>query len=836
MAKKEKPEKKLDDTLWSGIGEADFADGSKIEDVNMEEYNLEKWGIFSANVNYFRQLIKLSDSLKPIERRILYTAYLIGANPSKQVKSMVLLGETMKLSAHGDGSIYQSMVNMAQTWKRSVPLLTGIGNFGNAVDSDMYASPRYTEIKMSKYAYECFFSDYDPDCVETIINTGAGKMEPITLPAKFPNILVNGGIGLAPGNAFLIPPFNINDIVDMTKKLIKNPNYSKVYMVPDFPSNCLIVDDGHSIRDMCETGKATIRVRAQIDIVDEGKQWSLRIKSLPWLASLPTIAEKLTELTKKGLLPIKDIEPMSQPYRGPNKNVLMRLDHRIIIDKSQDPYAVRAKLYKMTKLEDHLSVNFKAVTDDLHVGMFSLRDLILSWIDERRSYKRRLYNKRLGKISARISLLKILIHLLTGENLEKTIKIIRTNNYDQIISKLMQMADMTSYQAGKIADMRLSAFTKDARAKYIAEKTELEKEQDMVLKTITSETRIDEIILDEIDDLKKYASDRKSEVVTMENHQVVSSTDHVLIVTKQGYAKKLPYRKDRPDTLTNMGSFRDLDYPTKRLIVNNMDNLLFFDSYGRFTNLRVHDIDNTEPSNPGSRIYDLTKLNGEIVTVMPEFGPILQSIMKENLGKKVYLVTLTKNGFIKKTDINEYIELKNTKNVRAMKVRDDDQLIYAGLLVDGVKMMIYTKNGYYTMLNLDQCSEQSKDSMGVIGIRLKDMDQCAGLNVVGEKDKFIVIVTAKGMVKKCETEFFGDSGRRGSASSYLATLDKGDSVIYVNGMRKKSLLRVCTRTDYFTYDIDQIDILPRRGKCKKLIPVPLGSNIITVDVVTPSKK
>lgn len=821
--------------LWDNISEQDFLRDENVDDVDIAEYDLEKMGIFTANVSYFRQFIRFSDSLKPVERRILCGAVAVHAIPGNKKKSLIVNGEVSKGYAHGDGALYQAIVAMSQPWKKGIPLIDGIGNFGNDAYPENYAHARYTELRLSKYAYECFFSDYDPDCVETIFNSASSKPEPLSLPAKFPNVLVNGGLGMAPGNTFRIPPFNITDIVDMTKKLIINPNYSKVRMIPDFPCGCLIVDDGIGINSMCDTGKGTLKLRAKIEIVDEGRQWSLRVQSLPWLTSLKTIEEKLVDLTKQNILPIKDIQGKSEPEVDPaTNNVRTQIDHRIIIDKAHDPYQIREKLYKMTDLEVSMSMIFKGVTDDLKIRQKNLRDLILIWLDERRSYKRRLFNKKLSKISARISLLDVLIELMAEEKINRTVQIIRGANEDQVIRDLMKFAKMTSYQAEQIANTALKVFNKSSREKFIAERKKLKQEKEEIMEIFTSEKKIDNLILEELDDMRKYAVPRRSEVISADNDKVVSNTNHVLVTTKQGFVKKLPYRTSDPNNMA-MGTFKDMDYPTNRLIVNNMEQILFFDSYGRYSSIPVSTIENTELNNPGIRIFDFTKLNGEIVRVMPEFNAQQEALLKEKIKAKLYLVTLTKDGMIKKTEISEYMSVKNSRNIRAVKVKDRDQLIYAGLHISGVKFMIYTAKGDYSIIDIDDISTQGKDTMGVTAMKLKDLDHCVGISVIGPKDKYIVVLTAKGLVKKCELEFFKLDSKRGS-SSYLSTLDTTDEIVYADGMRNRSILTVCTRNKIVELTADEIPTMTRKAKGSKLIPVPVGCNIITSSVYTPAKK
>lgn len=817
--------------LWEGVDEKDFINEHNLEDVDIATYDKRNMVIYGANINLCRQLLRLSDSLKPVERRLLYSLWLAKAFPGHKLKSTVITGNAMVYHGHGDSALYSTMVGLAQAWKRQCPLIDGKGNFGNAARPDMYAHMRYTEASMSKYAKECFFDDFDTDCVEMIFNSASDLYEPMSLPAKFPNALVNGGMGIAFGNAFMIPPYNIYDIIDVCKKVIENPETADVFMVPDLPSGCAIVDDGHSFQDIIDTGKSVLKMRATNEILETNKTWIIKITSLPWTTSVDTIESKIIKLAEEGQISIKDMQDHSYTVKDKNGSVQTRIDFRIILDKAHDPHAVLYKLYALTDLQKSVSVDFKVVLDNLTVGRLDMRNLIISWIDERRGYKRRLFNKKLTKISARIDLLTILIYLLKEDNIEKTLKIIKNSDSSEIVSKLMKHGKMSSYQASKIADMRLSAFTKDARKRYKDEKEKLVKERDELMKIIGSEKKIDKIIIDELEDLRKYGSPRKSKIVSEGKGKVISNTMHSIITTDGGLIKKLIYDPNNLQKNTNMGSFKTGDFPTQCCVCHNTSSIIMVDSFGRYSIVPVHDIDSTELSSYGNKVYDVTRLSGKVVQCMePLDKTSLNTIKKKKLGE-AFLISITARGYIKKTPINIFEGIKNTKNIRLMKVRDDDMLVASQVMLDSTILVVYTARGDYTMLKVSDIPEQGKDTMGVIGMKVEDGDRVAGLSTVGPDDEFLVIITDKGICKKVEARYFGEpskrNGRKGGQGNIIS-LDTTDTVKYVGGMRRGQLVYVAMRNNVVTLDEKSIPNLTKKAKGRKMIPSGGNSNIVMV--------
>lgn len=827
MAKND--DKKLEKRLWDGVSETDFGDESNIEDVDIAEYDKTNMTLFASNINLFRQIIRLSDSLKPVERRILYALYLAKAFPGHKLKSTMIGGYTAVYHCHGDS--YPAMVGMAQSWKKPCPLIEGKGNFGNAA-GELYAANRYTEASMSKYAKECFFDDYDEDCVEMVFNSASDLDEPMSLPAKFPNILVNGGMGIAFGNAFRIPTYNINDIVDVCKRVIENPDTANVYMIPDLPSGCQILDDGQSFKDIVDTGNGVLKMRADAEIIEGNRNWIIKITSLPWMTSLMSIKDKIVVLTKSGILPIKDTQDHSYAVKDRDGNVKTKVDFRLIFDKAHDPHTILNKLYTTTDLQKSVAIDFKVVLDNLTVRRLNMRELINSWLDERRSYKRRLFNKKLTKISARIDLLEILIYLLKEENIEKTIKIIKNSDSSEAIEKLMKLGKMTSYQAAKVYDMKLSAFTKDARSRYKDERSNLISERDDLMKTIRSEKKIDKIIIDELEDLRKYATPRKSKIIEEETGIRIADTTHSVVVSKGGMLKKLGYDPANPSKNANMGSFKTGDFPIHQCIVHNTSSITLMDTFGRYSIIPVHAIDNTEASNYGYKIFDIAKLSGKIVSCMESYDEDLINVMKKKIGDP-YLLTITKRGYAKKTPMSVYIDMKNSKNIRAMKIRDDDSMIAADVMFENSTIIIYTKKGEYTILRMKDIAEQAKDSMGLITMRVADDDEVAGFSAIGVDDDYVVMISDKGMVKKVNVKYFGGPAKRGSLKDQgsMMTLDPTDTMRFVSGMREDQNVAVATRTGVVFIKGEDIPDQTKKSKGKKMLNLASNANIVVATVM-----
>lgn len=815
--------------IWDGITEDDFRSEDNIEDVDIADYDKEKMAIFFGNISYFRQIPNGSDGLKPVERRILYIMKKLGATPDKKkfLKSAKYTGDTMSFHAHGDGAIYGALVSMAQEWIIPLPYVHGDGNFGDTFDSNGYAHQRYTEAYMSEFGYNCFFKDYDQDCIETLYNEAAGEDEPLALPCRYPVLLLNGKFGIAAGGNFsCIPPFNVNDVIVATKKLIRNPN-ANIDIYPDFPTGCDIIDDGSNLKTICEAGIGNFRVRAKIDIIDGGKNWELHITNIPWMVNMPAILEKIAELMKSKKISIKDVEDDSTQMQLEDKT-RTKIHYIIYVDKSHDPYEVKDKLYKYTQLEKTIHMDTKVVLQGFTIGEgMSIRDIILMWIDTRRTYKRKLYNKKIVKLSADIDFYNIMIDLLSSDKINKTINTIRKSDSSNVHENLMSLVDLTSYQAKRVLQVRLASFTEDTRLKYIDDVKKMTKELDRCEKAARSSKIIDEEILEEMDELKDYVEPRQSELIA-DSGKVIPNTEHILISTKMGFIKKFLYEPKKASSV-KIGALKNGDYPTQSLLVNNLSQVIFFDSIGRCTSIPVYDVPSTDVTQLGTPLYELTKMNGELISMYPYFSKQTEESVQNELNADMNLLTLSADGYFKRTQMEDIRDIANKKNARIAKLRDGDKIVFSQVVIGISNVILYTKKGKFLPVAAEEIPVMSLNSQGLMSVSPDDMDEYIGASILLPDAKYLFVLTEKGIGKKIDLQFMQTSGkRRGKELSQLITLDESDSIAFIGAMSKKAT--IVTRNDTYRLSEDEIPTLALRAKGKKLIPIPLGTTITRVEV------
>lgn len=819
--------------MWQGVTDEDFYNEIGIEDVDFPIFDTERMRIFYANTNYFRQLIHLSDSLIPVERRILYTMYLLKLFDAKDgrgrkvAKSQKIVGDTSSFHPHSGDSIYMTQVNMGRSWRMAIPLVKKKGNYGD-IWGEAPSSMRYTEGSISDYAYECFFSDFDDECVEMIYNEGAKDYEPFSLPSKFPNSVINGGFGIGTaGNIVCIPSYNVKEVRELTQALIKNPDYADIYIVPDLPTGADIVDNGE-LRSINDSGKGKLILRATIDISDDicesGSRkkhaWGLHIRNLPWMVDGITIAKEIANLISSKKLSVIDVQDDHKLYRDGNAT-RKEINFVVYIDKAHDPYAVRDLLWKETHLQRSVHIDFKVVFNDYTIGEMNIRDLLLGWIDERRSYKRQYYNKKLSDLSSRMDFLEILIEITVPEKARKVIEIINSSHSSNAKSRLMELANMSSHQASEILNMRTRQFTTDARENYIKE---YEKGKELLKKYrgyVTSEKKLDKLIYDELEDLKKYESPRRTNVVE-NTGRIVPNTMHDIVVTKNGYVKKFLHREGKSPYI---GALKNGDNVARLLTINNLDQILFFDNLGRVSSIPVNDIPSTDTTQFGTQVYDLTKLNGEIIAVKPYFSRDSERYIEDKLNTSMYLITLSADGYFKKMDLSEFREIKSFKNIRIAKLKDTDKLVYVDFLLDSVDVLIYTRQGMCINIAAKDIPVCSKDSQGLLATKLNPDDRCIGLVESGTR-LYLFVLTEKGCVKKIEQQFMISGGKRRDTMIPIANLEQGDSLLKIIGFNE--YVEIVTKSDTYTYKYDEIPTLGTRARCKKLVPVALGNVILSV--------
>lgn len=843
--------------VWGEVTDADFENETNIVDEDIGEFNTESMVIFGANLTYARQLVSIIDCLTPVQRRILYAFYKEGALPGKKTKCASLVTTAMKYHNHGDISVYATMVGMTQEWKTPVPYISGPSNFGSANNQKGYGAYRYTEAFMSKYAQECFFSDYNEKAIG-MVSFVTGVEEPKFLPSKFPNILVNGTAGIAWGHLGVICPYHVEDIIHLCKTYMKNPNAEDIVVYPDFPTGCNIVENHDEIASITKNGTGKIRMRAKIDIKETDTDYRLIIRNVPYTVDFSGVITRIKDLGASKALTLKHVGELSETYENPDGTTWVDPVLEVRIDKALDPVKVRSTLYKLTELDKTLSVDLKCIIGATDLKRFSVKELVLAWLEQRRLFKRSLYNHKLLKLRSDIDTKKIMIELTEKDNLEKTIKIVRKTRIDELPYALMNEYGMSSHQAKVIANMHLGAYTADAHDKYVAELEKLQKQLRDVEEIAYSPKKIDKVIMKELEDLRKYGTpERQSQVIQLSDEVEINNSQHLLVITQNGYIKKLPEVPDRYHTKNPVGVLQQGDQPIRRIIANNLDSILLVDDQGYYTMMPVYEIPNTIYSSIGETVFNVTKLSGKIkasIDFDEEDFVNSQLLQPPVTDYEEHLVILTEQGMLKATPLSTYIfkdekgesaEPAKKYNAKAMKVKEGDTIATVGLIPIGAKIdtrvLIYTAKGKYSLFDVSEINTtQMKDTMGLRYLIPEENDKCAGVALVYDEfefmdnvfdgDKYVVIVTAKGYVKKVEVEYMQEAGKRRDAS-YLIKVDDDDSVIFVDGMRDVDMLEFYTKANGVqTLLPDDIPTLSRMAKGKKMIGVPLGDSITGIAV------
>jgi len=827
--------KSVSNSIWKDVTADDFRADNLVDDSDIAEFNKNGMIIYQANVNYARQIARAEDSLKPIERRALYVFFNLGAYGNTNIKATKILGSLMAIHNHSDASAYSSIIDMAQYWKNNVPMVTGNCNLGVITSPDEYAAQRYADLRLTKYAYECFFEDYD----KKIINTNSlliGEKEPDLLPSKFPNLLVNGNAGIGNGFASSMPPFNINDIIAVCKKVIMDPDVdvNELVIAPDFPTECDIIDNKSEIKEYCTTGKGKVTVRSKIDIEETKNSYLLVIKSIPYTVPFPTIKNKIIELGKAGVIQLKAIHEESDAYIDKDGSTKKELYFDVEIPKAADPIKVMNILYKNCNLEKTISLQATVVVNDYKttIETMNIKQLILSWLNNRRMYKRSSFNHKINQLMSIISIDRAMVVLLTGKNLDKTVNIIRNSTTENIVKRLMteygSEVKFDSYQANLIAQKPLSAFTKDSLVRYKEEIKRLEKQLDEITKIAYDPEKIDEIILNELDDLKKYApATRRSKIIKVDNEREFMTTNHRLIVTSKGYIKKLPEIVDSAHQKQPYGSFVPNDRILFIDIVNNVDAIMMFNDRGKYSIVPIRNIENTLYNQYGESIYNLSKLDGKIVATYNISG----ERYKPKKFKNDFVLSLSQQGFMKRTPLTEFVSadiIKPVRNSTAAKLRENDKMqeyiVIPKSTCDNLELgvLVYTKYGEYVfMSSYESILELGKNASGLQVLSPKVGDSCVGFQLVSAKfQKYAIVITKKGCMKRIELEYLGESKKR-KDSSYIATIREDDEIVAVIAYTTEegvedTTLRVSTKNGDKDINIEDIPILGRKAKPVKM--------------------
>lgn len=745
---------------------------------------------YAMSVIVSRALPDVRDGLKPVHRRILYAMWDIGLKSSAKFrKSATVVGEVLgKYHPHGDLAVYDSMVRMAQDFSMRYPLVRGQGNFGS-MDGDSAAAMRYTEAKLSAISEEMLF-DIDKNTVDFIPNYDGSQKEPQYLPAKLPNLLLNGGMGIAVGMSTNIPPHNLGELVSAINHLIDNPDATVEDLMdfvkgPDFPTGGIIYDK-RDILNAYATGKGGIVMRGRADIKeDKGGSFQIIISELPYQVNKASLVEKIAELVKdKKLEGVKGLRDES------DKDGV-----RIVLDLKRDTYPKKIlnSLYKNTALQGTFHVNILTLVDGIQPKVLTLKMVLQEYIKHRESVVRRRTEFELEKAKDRAHILEGLMIALN--NIDAVIKTIKSSkDREDAKTNLIKKFKLSEKQAIAILEMKLQSLANLEKLRIeneLEEKIKIIKELEAIL---SSKTKIRSIIKDEISELsEKFGNERRTQVVahgvkSFNIEDLIPNEDTMVMMTVDGYIKRL-----EPDTfkVQARGGKGVIGLTTKEedsvefmFITQTHNDLLFFTTKGRVFQLKAHEIPQASRTAKGTPIVNFLQLmNGEKITsVLP-----LDKIVEYS-----YLFFATEQGLVKKVKINSFSNVRRSGLI-AIKIKNDDRLIWCKPTSGSDHISLITANGQAIRFEENDVRDMGRNASGVRGIKLKGDDIVVGMGVIKtdkeiKRNYQIATIMAKGYGKRTDLSLYKVQGRGGSGIRTAKVTDKTGKISNAFLLNKETML------------------------------------------------
>ena len=748
----------------------------QIYDVDLKKTMESSYIDYAMSVIASRALPDVRDGLKPVQRRVLYSMIELNNGPDKPHRKCArIVGDTMgKYHPHGDSSIYGALVNMAQPWSTRYPLVDGHGNFGS-MDGDGAAAMRYTEARLSKISM-AMMEDINKDTVDFMPNFDETEKEPVVLPSRFPNLLVNGTTGIAVGMATNIPPHNLREVIGAVVKMIDNQieedrdttmeEILDIVKGPDFPTGGMIL--GHSGIDQAyRTGRGKIRVRAvtNIEPMANGKN-RIIVTELPYMVNKARLIEKIADLVRdKKINGITDLRDESS-----------REGMRICIELRRDvnPNVVLNLLYKHTQLQDTFGVIMLALVHN-EPKILNLHDMLQYYLDHQKDVVTRRTKFELNKAEERAHILEGL--LIALDHIDEVIQIIRNSeNVSAAKGRLMERFALSDAQAQAIVDMRLRALTGLERSKLKAEYKELQERIAELKAILADEKRLLTVIKEEISAIsEKYGDDRKTTIgfdeydISMED--LIPVTNTVITFTKLGYIKRMNVDNFKAQHRGGKGikgaETIDDDYIKELMMTTSHHYLMFFTNLGRVYRLKAYEIPEASRTARGTAIVNLLQLQpGETITSM---------IPMRDYRDDEFLFMTTKKGLVKKTKLSEYANIRKT-GLAAINLREDDQLIEVKKTDNHEDVILVTKYGQCIRFHETDVRSTGRTSMGVIGMNLSDTDEIIAMQLVSQGEA-LMLVSEKGLGKCTLNSEFTPQNRGGKGVKCYKITEKTGNLV-----------------------------------------------------------
>ena len=804
----------------------------KVHEVDLEKTMKESYIDYAMSVIASRALPDVRDGLKPVQRRVLYSMIELNNGPDKPHRKCArIVGDTMgKYHPHGDSSIYGALVNMAQEWSTRYPLVDGHGNFGS-VDGDGAAAMRYTEARLSKISME-MLADINKDTVDFQPNFDETEREPVVLPARFPNLLVNGTTGIAVGMATNIPPHNLRETINAVVKIIDNiveedretamEELLEIVKGPDFPTGATILGT-RGIEEAYRTGRGKIRVRAvtNIETLPNGKS-RIVVTELPYLVNKARLIEKIAELVRdKKIDGITDLNDHSS-----------REGMRICIDLRKDANAnvILNLLYKHTQLQDTFGVIMLSLVPNhgnMEPKVLNLKEMLEYYLEHQENVVRRRTQYDLNKAQERAHILEGLLKAL--DNIDEVIRIIRGSRNVQIAKQeLIDRFELTDVQAQAIVDMRLRALTGLEREKLEAEYAELMEKIRKFQAILADRKLLLRVIREEILAIaEKYGDDRKTsigyDVYDISTEDLIPRENTVIAMTKLGYIKRMTVDNFRSQNrggrgIKGMQTIED-DYIEELLMTTTHHYLMFFTNTGRVYRLKAYEIPEAGRTARGTAIINLLQLApGEKITaVIP--------LRKYEEGH--YLMMATKKGLVKKTPIKDYENVRKT-GLTAIVLRDDDELIEVKATDNNKDIILVTRDGQCIRFKETDVRSTGRASMGVRGMNLTDGDEVVAMQLNTQGD-YLLVVSENGMGKRTAMSEFAVQNRGGKGVKCYKITEKTGNVVGAKAVNEENeIMMITTEGIIIRLQCADISVLGRITSGVKMINLTEGVTVASI--------
>ena len=800
----------------------------RIIPVNIESEMKKSFIDYAMSVIVDRALPDVRDGLKPVHRRILYAMYGQGFTPDKaHRKCATTVGEVLgKFHPHGDLAVYESMVRMAQSFSLRYMLVDGHGNFGS-VDGDSPAAMRYTEARLAKLSME-MLSEINKDTVDFKPNFDEHEMEPVVLPSRFPNLLVNGSSGIAVGMATNIPPQNLGEVIDGIIKVIDNPEITidelnKIIKGPDFPTGGIIIGK-QGIRDAYRTGRGRVVVRAVADIepMNTTRQ-RIIVTELPYQVNKARLIEKMAELVKdKRLEGISDLRDESD-----------REGMRIVVELKRDanPNVVLNQLYKNTQMQETFSVNMLALvqTEDkkFEPRILNLMQAVNHYINHQKDVIRRRTKFDLDKAEARAHILEGLKIAL--DNLDEVIRIIRGSKTEPIAKQgLLERFGLSDRQAQAIVDMRLGRLTGLEREKLENEYRELLEKIKYYREILENEYLVLKIIKDELMVIKqKFADERRTKITIDEGEidieDLIQEEESVITLTHFGYIKRLPadtYKSQRRGGKGIVGlSTREEDFVENLFVTSTHHFIFFFTNKGRVYRLKAYEIHEAGRQAKGTAIVNLLQLDADekVTTVIPV------AEYKEGL----YLMMATKNGMVKKTDLMQYDNIRKG-GLNGVTLKENDELVDVKLTDGNQDIMLVTREGMSIRFNETDARPIGRVSQGVKGIEIEEGDYVIGMEVCVE-NACLLVATENGFGKRTELDEYKVQTRGGKGILTYRVTEKTGKIAGMKLVSEKDeIMLISMDGTIIRLNVSEISILGRATQGVTLMRMNEGNSVVSI--------